>query len=106
MQRVISNLLDNAIKYTPTGGYVHLSAQIADEFIWIEISDTGIGIPPQELSRIFDRYYRGEKSRSSPGNGLGLSLARTIIQAHGGTISATNKTIGGCIMTVIIPRLN
>ena len=103
IQRVIANLLDNAIKYTPAGGSVRLSVKKTDGSIRFEVSDTGIGIDPKELEKIFDRYFRGEKSRSSQGNGLGLSLARTIIQAHRGTISAANKTNGGCTMTITLP---
>lgn len=104
LQRVLSNLLDNAIKYTPSGGSVMISGYGEDRAVRIVVSDTGVGIPGPELSRIFDRFYRGEKSRSEPGNGLGLSLACALITAHHGTITVTSTPGRGSEFTVTLPR--
>lgn len=103
LQRVTANLIDNAIKYTPVGGRISVNASKHKEGINIEISDSGPGIPREELDRIFERFYRGEKSRSSSGNGLGLSLARTVVQAHGGTVTAQNNPDGGCTFSIHLP---
>ncbi len=105
LQRVVANLLDNAVKFTPPGGRVELRAGEGEEGEWarIQVLDRGAGIDPSDLPRIFDRFYRGEKSRSSPGNGLGLSLALAVVRAHGGSISVENRPGGGSVFTVLLP---
>jgi len=102
LQRVVANLLDNAIKYTPPGGTVTLSVNLDSAGVKIEFSDTGVGINEKEIPLIFDRFYRGDKSRSTAGSGLGLSLARAIIRAHGGDITV-KSTGGGSTFTVFLP---
>ena len=104
LQRTVANLLDNAIKYTPPEGEISLTAFPHGKLIKIEISDTGIGISHEDTSRIFERFYRSEKSRSTQGNGLGLSLARTIIQSHGGSITVRSKLNEGSTFTITLPR--
>ena len=104
IQRTVANLLDNAIKYTPPEGKITLTASPHGKLIKIKISDTGVGIAPEEIGRIFERFYRSEKSRSTQGNGLGLSLARTIIQAHGGNITVQSKPNEGSTFTITLPR--
>ena len=104
IQRTVANLLDNAIKYTPASGRITVTARAQEQDIRIEFTDTGIGIDPEETGRIFERFYRSEKSRSSQGNGLGLSLAQTIIQAHGGNITVQSTPGKGSTFTVILPR--
>jgi heavy metal sensor kinase len=104
IQRTVANLLDNAIKYTPPEGKITLTASPHGKLIKIKISDTGVGIAPEETDRIFERFYRSEKSRSTQGNGLGLSLARTIIQAHGGNITVQSKPNEGSTFTITLPR--
>jgi heavy metal sensor kinase len=104
VQRMISNLLDNAIKYTPSGGTVHIRAH-ADTESWgvIEVSDTGTGIAEEDLGLVFERFYRGDQSRSLPGTGLGLSLARAVALSHGGTISVNSVPGEGSTFVVRLP---
>lgn len=103
LQRVVANLLDNAIKYTPPGGNVTLSVATVEAGAKVEITDTGVGLDEKDIPRIFDRFYRGDKSRSTAGSGLGLSLALAIIRAHGGNITA-KSTSSGSSFTVFLPN--
>jgi two-component system OmpR family sensor kinase len=94
LAQVFSNLVDNALKYTPAGGQVSLTARPVDGWVEVWVSDTGSGLPSEELERVFERFYQTDKSRSGTGRrgvGLGLAIAREIVQAHGGTISAYNR---------------
>src|SRR5690606_35044816 len=100
-----AKIIDNAIKYTPAGGTVGISAALEPRLLRILVTDTGIGIPASEQSRIFTRFYRGDKSRSDAGNGLGLSLARAIIRAHGGEITVQSTPGEGTAFTVVLPAL-
>jgi len=103
IKRLILNLLDNAIKYTPHGGKICVDLCQQEHTVDIDISDTGIGIPEDELPFIFDRFYRVDKSRSSSGFGLGLSIAKSIVQAHGGKIYARPNIPQGTIFTISFP---
>jgi heavy metal sensor kinase len=105
IQRMFSNLLDNAIKYTPSGGVVSVSVSEKDgKDVVITVKDTGIGISPDDLPRIFNRFYRCDQSRSKPGIGLGLSLARTIARVHGGDITVTSRLNEGSTFTITLPK--
>ena len=104
LQRAFSNLLDNAIKFTPSGGSVTILVNGMNQTVCIVLRDTGIGISASELNHIFDRFYRGEKSRSEPGSGLGLSLARAFVLAHGGAIDVTSTPAEGSEFTVTLPK--
>ena len=88
IRQVLLNLLDNAIKYTPKGGEIKVSVLTKYNFVWITVKDTGIGIPAKEVDRVFERFYRVDKTRSrdSGGTGLGLPIAKQIVEAHGGSI--------------------
>ncbi|RLB08742.1 MAG: two-component sensor histidine kinase [Deltaproteobacteria bacterium] len=101
--QVIANLLDNAIKYTEKGGKVEISARQVEDKIVISIKDTGCGIAPHDLPRIFERLYRGDKSRSHRGLGLGLSLVKAVIHAHGGDIDVKSKIGQGTDIRVSLP---
>lgn len=104
LQRVMSNLLDNALKYTPAGGRVAISLVEAGPQIRLSIADTGVGVSAEELPRIFERFYRCDRSRGQGGNGLGLSLALAIVHAHGGDIAVTSTLGKGSVFTVVLPR--
>jgi heavy metal sensor kinase len=104
IRQVISNLLDNAVKYTSKGGMIEIRSDKKDDGIMISIKDTGTGIPRKELPRIFDRLYRGDKSRSSRGIGLGLSLVKAVIHAHKGRIEVESYPGMGSCFTIYLPR--
>jgi len=103
MRQVLANLLDNAIKYTPMGGRVDIEAVLQQNLVVISVRDTGIGVMAHEVPRIWDRLYRGAHSRSERGLGLGLSLVRAIVMAHGGRIDVSNGPGGGAIFTIQLP---
>lgn len=105
LQQVIINIVSNAIKYTPKGGNVAITAKNSGEFFLISVSDNGIGIPKDDLPRIFERFYRVEKSRTSDagGTGLGLAIAKEIIDAHGGDIKIDSEIGRGTHVDVFIP---
>ena len=91
LQHVFTNLLDNALRFTPSGGRVSVKATREDGFACIAVTDSGAGIDPQHLPRIFDRFYRGPAQTTQSGAGLGLAIVKEIVEAHGGTISAESK---------------
>jgi heavy metal sensor kinase len=103
LQRALANLLDNAIKFTRQGGQVNVSAQIEKQHLVVTVTDNGPGIPAEDLPRIYERFFRGDQSRSTPGSGLGLSLVQSIIHAHGGEISVKNVASQGTQAKLSIP---
>ncbi len=104
LQLLLSNLLDNALKYTPNDGRVEIGATFATDAVRITLRDTGIGIDADDLPRIWERLYRGDKSRSQRGLGLGLSLVKAFVEAHGGTITVESETGHGSLFTVTLPK--
>jgi signal transduction histidine kinase len=103
MRQVLANLLDNAVKHTPAGGRIAVEAEADGTEALFGVSDTGPGIAPGDLPHIFDRLYRGDRSRSERGLGLGLALARAMVEAHGGSISAQTSP-SGAVFLVRLPR--
>ena len=105
IQQVIINLLTNAIKYTPENGNIRISAQVVDKNAIFEVQDSGIGIPKEDIKRIFERFYRVDKgrSRAQGGTGLGLSIAHNIIKQHKGSIKVSSELEKGSIFTVYFP---
>ena len=104
MRQVLANLLDNAIKYTPPNGQVTISVHEEPDHALVSFRDTGIGIAPEEQKKIWTRLYRGDKSRSEHGLGLGLSLVKAVVEAHHGTVSVTSQEGAGSEFTVTLPR--
>jgi signal transduction histidine kinase len=103
MRQAFANLLDNALKYTPEGGAVHLSCAVEAGRVTVRVRDTGLGIPPAEQPRIWERLYRGDKSRSQRGLGLGLSLVKAIVEAHHAEVSVQSQPGEGSEFIVSIP---
>jgi len=104
LQRVMANLLDNALKYTERGGTVLLTAGGDRSHVTVTVADSGIGISEEDLEHVFERFFRQDRSRSRPGSGLGLTLARTFARVHGGDISVVSRAGEGSTFTVILPR--
>jgi two-component system, OmpR family, phosphate regulon sensor histidine kinase PhoR len=104
MRQVVTNLLHNAIKFTPAGGQVTVSAQRQGDEIVVAVRDTGVGIPDDDLPRIFERFYKADRARSSGGGtGLGLAIARHIVEAHGGRIWAESREGHGSTFFFTLP---
>jgi two-component system phosphate regulon sensor histidine kinase PhoR len=105
LQELIYNLLDNAVKYSKPGGAVFLRAESEGESVRISVADEGMGIPPNDLPRIFERFYRADKSRSTEhsGTGLGLSIVKHIAQLHNGTVEAKSELGKGTTISVTLP---
>jgi two-component system sensor histidine kinase KdpD len=101
--QVVVNLLENAVKYSPKGSLIEVSASLVDNKALLEIMDRGMGIPPLDLTRIFDKFYRVQRPESVSGTGLGLSIGKGIVEAHHGTIYARSREGGGTILSVEIP---
>jgi signal transduction histidine kinase len=103
--QVLDNLVSNALKFTPSGGSVMVSASNGDGNVRVEVNDTGIGVPHEELGQLFSRFYRASTAtrRAIPGTGLGLVIARAIVKAHGGTIALVSREGEGTQVTVTLP---
>lgn len=108
LQRVLHNLLSNALRHTPADGTIRLRAQLQGQIVQIEVADTGEGIPPEDLPHVFKRSFRGERSRTrqerSAGAGLGLTIAQGLIEAHGGTIAVTSQLGQGARFSITLRR--
>jgi two-component system phosphate regulon sensor histidine kinase PhoR len=105
LSQVLLNLLDNAVKYTPAGGRIKIILSIKEKFIQVDIADTGIGIPAEDIPRIFERFYRVDKARSRElgGTGLGLSIVKNIVSAHGGEVWVDSEYGKGSTFSFTIP---
>ncbi|HEY4668691.1 MAG TPA: ATP-binding protein [Tepidiformaceae bacterium] len=101
--RVVSNLLDNAVKYSPAGSTVHVDVRDEGELAALSIRDEGPGIPPGDLPRVFERFYKGDASRAEPGVGLGLAIVKHLVRAHGGTAEVASRPGAGAEFTVRFP---
>jgi signal transduction histidine kinase len=107
IRRLLFNLLDNAIKYTPEGGSVEVQCACQDGAVELIVTDTGIGIPSEHIPHIFERFYRIDlaRSREAGGTGLGLSICRIIAESHGGTIRLESNEGKGTKVVVTLPVL-
>ncbi len=105
MRQVMANLMDNAVKYTPSGGRIDLEAFQRDHQAIIIVKDTGIGISSEEVPKIWNRLYRGDQSHSQRGLGLGLSLVRAVVQAHNGRIEVSSEPGSGAVFTLYLPTM-
>ena len=106
VHQVIFNLVDNAVRFTPEGGEVRIEAHRHDGSVEVSVADTGVGIPPEALPRLFERFYRVDSSRArgeDGGTGIGLAIARSVVEAHGGTIRAESEPGHGSVFTFDLP---
>jgi two-component system, OmpR family, sensor histidine kinase KdpD len=104
IDQVLTNLLENAVRYTPTGSPIEISAEAQDGQLLVSVADRGPGIPPEELERIFDKFYRVRTlQRDTSGSGLGLAVCRGLVEAHGGRIWAENREGGGALFRFTLP---
>ena len=101
---IVRNLVENAVNYSPDRAEIRLHVARRDGSFEIQVSDSGPGIPPDDLARVFERFYRVDKSRGRPGGtGLGLAIVRHLVELHGGTASAANRPEGGAVVTIVLP---
>jgi signal transduction histidine kinase len=103
LTRVVANLVDNALKYTPRGGAVNIEGRSDERFVWLSVRDSGIGISPKDLPKVWERLFRGDRSRSKRGLGLGLSLVKAAVEAAGGRVEAESLPDKGSTFTVMFP---
>ena len=105
VHQVLFNLVDNAVRFTPSGGAVTVSAHRHNGSVEVKVSDTGVGIPPEHLPRLFERFYRADpaRSRGDGGTGIGLAIARSVVEAHGGHIRAESELGRGSVFTFDLP---
>jgi two-component system heavy metal sensor histidine kinase CusS len=102
-ERAISNLLENSLRYTPDGGKIRISLAPQNNHVDLAVTDTGCGIAPEHVPRVFDRLYRADPSRSAEGSGLGLALVKSIAELHGGSAAIQSKVNGGTTVTLRFP---
>lgn len=104
LRRVLVNLVDNAVQASPLGGRIRVIAKdLGAEQVEVAVTDEGSGIPPQDLERIFERFYRGDRARGQTGSGLGLAIVKHIVEGHGGTVSAANNAVRGATVRFTLP---
>lgn len=104
LSQALANLLHNAITHSPPGATVELAVETSGEDVTFEVRDRGPGIAPEELTRIFERFYQVDRSRTAPGTGLGLAIVKHVARAHGGTVTAESKLGEGSTFRLIVPR--
>jgi signal transduction histidine kinase len=108
LERLLTNLIENAIRHTPEGGHITLSAHEAGDEVVIAVADTGEGIPPEHLPHVCDRFYRVDaaRSRAEGGAGLGLAICQSIVRAHGGRLAIESEVGRGTTVRVTLPRVD
>lgn len=103
LRQVLSNLIENAIKYSPAGGEVEVGVRAENNRVLVSVEDGGPGIPPDRQDSVFERFERAQAGDSTPGTGLGLFIARSIVEAHGGTLSVRSDPGKGATFTLALP---
>lgn len=104
MVQVLVNVLDNAVKYSPPGSYIDISGEQAGHQVELTIADRGAGIPLEDLTRVFDKFYRVQRPDNVPGTGLGLSICKGVVEAQQGKIVAENRPGGGTLIKITLPE--
>ncbi|MDD2421428.1 MAG: ATP-binding protein, partial [Heliobacteriaceae bacterium] len=105
LEQCLINLIDNALRHTPAGGHIYLALEITGQKVRFSVADTGPGVPPEDITRVWERFYRGDKSRNrqNPGSGLGLAIVKAIIEAHGGQVTLNSRPGQGATFSFTIP---
>ncbi|MCK4354298.1 MAG: PAS domain-containing protein, partial [Dehalococcoidia bacterium] len=103
VRQVIANLVHNAIKFTPAGGRITITSRALEDSVIVDIADTGIGIPKEDLPRVFERFYKGDKARAGEGTGMGLAIAKHVVEAHGGSIWVRSEEGKGSTFSFSLP---
>jgi two-component system phosphate regulon sensor histidine kinase PhoR len=103
IDQVLLNLVHNAVKFTPEGGRISIRAEEVNQFVEFQVRDTGVGVNPEDLPRLFERFYKADRARRSEGTGLGLAIAKHIVHGHGGTIWAEQNDGGGTVFVFQLP---
>jgi two-component system, OmpR family, sensor kinase len=106
LAQVVTNFLTNAVRYNRDGGEIRLVTKVENNFAMLSVADNGLGISATDLPRVFERFYRGDKSRSTGGNGLGLAISKAIVEAHGGAIDVASEVGKGSTFTLRLPLAN
>ena len=104
LTQIFLNLVENSLKFTPPGGEIRIGAEAEDGHVQVVFKDTGIGVAPQHLPHIFERFYKVNRSRRDGGTGLGLSIVKQLVEAHGGRITVESREGEGCLFTFTVPR--
>ncbi len=104
LHQVIANLLDNAVRFTPTAGRVRVTPRGTKTAVIPLVQDTGPGIAEEALERVFERFFRADEARSDVGSGLGLAIVKLLVTLHGGQVDVSNHTEGGAVLRVSLPR--
>ena len=104
LTQVFVNLVENALKFTPAKGTISIRAQAENEYVQVQLRDTGVGVAPQHVPHLFERFYKVNRSRRDSGTGLGLSIVKQLVEAHGGQITVDSKEGEGCAFTFTVPR--
>jgi signal transduction histidine kinase len=104
LSQVLRNLVENAVKFTPAGGSIGISATESGEWVELRVSDTGVGIPAANLPHVFERFYKVDRSRRDVGTGLGLAIVKHLVEAHGGDIRVESMERQGSTFTLALPR--
>jgi signal transduction histidine kinase len=103
LRQIVINLLENALKFTPKGGWISLRLEQVSDQVTLTVSDSGIGIPPEDLSHLFERFHRGRNASEYPGNGLGLAIVKAIVEAHRGIVAVRSEQMQGTSISVSLP---
>jgi signal transduction histidine kinase len=104
LRSALRNLLDNALKFTPAGGTIRVRLVEEDNGLRLTVSDSGIGIPADEVEMLFNRFHRARNAAAYPGSGIGLAIVRAVVEAHGGSVAAENNAEGGACFTLCLPE--
>ena len=106
LAQILVNLVENALKFTPADGEISIQALPLDEYVQVQLKDTGVGVAPQHLPHLFERFYKVNRSRRDGGTGLGLAIVKQLVEAHGGQITVESREGEGCAFTFTVPRAN